>query len=114
MSFGGERGHAIIETERFKIRFEGVPFQTPNGGDVGVMTTSFNVAGGGPSEMSLTKLDKRVQFLYRNGINTIQLDDYKVELLDGGRTLRIADATFDLRGEKKMILVGKDGRGVAQ
>lgn len=107
--FHAESGVAVLDTDRVRLVFEGVPIESPAGGSGGGAAGSLQVGGSGTSNIELTALNQKVTNHYRDGINTISLGNYTLALKDDGHVLVAGGKNLTLGDIKRTVVVHADG-----
>jgi hypothetical protein len=105
---------AVIDMDRVTLIFEDVAVVLPEGQTEGGASGSLTVAGSGTSTVTVTAFGKSFTNSYSNGVNTMTFEEHTLKLIDAGTTLQIGTQEFDLTGEKKTLVIRKDGGAEVQ
>ena len=105
---------AAIDMDGVTLIFEDVAVALPEGQTGGGASGSLVVAGSGTSKITVVAFGKSFTNSYSNGVNTMTFEGHSLKLLDGGTKLQIGTQEFDLTGEKKTVVIHKDGSAELQ
>jgi hypothetical protein len=105
---------AVIDMPSVTLIFEGVSVPLPEGQAGGGAGGSLGVAGPGTSKITVTAFGKSFTNSYNNGVNTMTFEGHSLKLLNAGTKLQIGTQEIDLIGEKKTVVIHKDGSAEVQ
>ncbi len=108
-SLSPDNGRAKVDMDGLTLIFEGVPLDHPPGGHLGGATGSLTVSGTGTHSIKVTVAGNSFENSYADGVNTMSLEGYSLDLTDSGTRLQIGTQEFDLSDGKKAIAIAEDG-----